>query len=79
MRDTIIQILEAIDPSVAYDTCTTLVSDRYINSLALVSLIPELEDTFEVEIPTVEIIVQNFDSVDAMVALIERLSETCLD
>ena len=75
MKNIIIEILKEIDPSVAYDRCTTLVSDRYISSLAMVALIPELEDVFDVEIPAVEIIATNFDSVDAIVALIKRLQE----
>lgn len=75
MRERIIQILEEIDPCVVYDTCTTLVTDRYINSLSMVAFIPELEDAFDIEIPAVEIVAQNFDSVDAMVSLIERLCE----
>lgn len=75
MRDEIIEILEDLNPEVDYDTCTSLVTGRYINSLSMVALIPELEDAFDVEIPAVEIIAPNFDSVDAMVALIERLLE----
>lgn len=76
MRDEIIRILEEIDPTVVYEQCTTLVTDRYINSLSMVALVPELEDAFDVEIPAVEIIVQNFDSVDAIVALITRLRDS---
>jgi acyl carrier protein len=78
MRDEIIRILEDIDPSVVYDRCTTLVTDRYISSLSMVALIPELEDAFDVEIPAVEVVVQNFDSVDAMVALVTRLRDNVL-
>lgn len=75
MRDEIIEILEDLNPEVDYDTCTTLVTERYINSLSMVALIPELEDAFDIEIPAVEIVAANFDSVDAMVALVERLVE----
>lgn len=76
MRNKIIEILEEINSGVDYELCTSLVSDRYINSLSMVALIPELEDAFDVEIPAVEIVVQNFDSVDAMASLITRLRDS---
>lgn len=79
MKDQIIGLLKEIDPWVDYDTCTTLVSDRYINSLSMVALIPDLEDAFDIEVPAVEIVARNFDSVDAMVALITRLREENAD
>ncbi len=75
MRDELLDVLEDLNPGVDYENCTTLVTDRFIDSLTMVALIPELEDAFDVEIPPVEIIAKNFDSVDAMLALLERLVE----
>lgn len=79
MRDELLDILEDLNPGVDYENCTKLVTDRHIDSLTMVALIPELEDAFDVEIPPVEVIVENFDSVDAMLALLERLSDEDLD
>lgn len=79
MRDELLDVLEDLNPGVDYENCTTLITDRHIDSLTMVALIPELEDTFDVEIPPVEVIAQNFDSVDAMLALLERLREEELD
>ncbi len=79
MRDELLDILEDLNPGVDYENCKKLVSDRHISSLTMVALIPELEDAFDVEIPPVEIIVDNFDSVDAMLALLERLQDEDLD
>ena len=39
------------------------------------SLVAELEDEFDVTIPTVEVIPSNFNSVDAIAAMVERLQE----
>jgi acyl carrier protein len=75
MFDEIVSILEDLNPGVDYANCTTLIDDRQIESLTMISVIAELEDAFDVTIPAVEVVPANFNSVNAMVALIERLSE----
>ena len=67
MKEQIIEILEDIQPEADYETCLT--------SLDVLSLVAELEDEFDVTIPTVEIIPSNFNSVDAIAAMVERLQE----
>ncbi len=71
----LIEILEDIDPSVDYNECTTLVTDNYLDSLAIISLVAEIEEKFDVQIPTVEIVPDNFNSAKALWELIERLKE----
>ena len=71
----LIEILEDIDPSVDYNECTTLVTDNYLDSLAIISLVAVIEEKFDVQIPTVEIIPDNFNSAKALWELIERLKE----
>ena len=71
----LIEILEDIDPSIDYNECTTLVTDNYLDSLAIISLVAEIEEKFDVQIPTVEIIPDNFNSAKALWDLIERLKE----
>ena len=65
----LIEILEDIDPSVDYNECTTLVTDNYLDSLAIISLVAEIEEKFDVQIPTVEIIPDNFNSAKALYVL----------
>ena len=75
MKEQIIEILEDIQPEVDYETCQTLIDDHILTSLDVLSLVAELEDEFDVTIPTVEIIPSNFNSVDAIAAMVERLQE----
>ena len=75
MKEQIIQILEDIQPEADYETCQTLIDDHILTSLDVLSLVAELEDEFDVTIPTVEIIPSNFNSVDAIAAMVERLQE----
>lgn len=75
MNDEIIDILEDLNPGVDYETSTALIDDRLIESLVMVSLIAELEDAFDITIPAVEVVPANFNSVEAMAALVKRLVE----
>ena len=75
MKEQIIEILEDIQPEADYETCQTLIDDHILTSLDVLSLVAELEDEFDVTIPTVEIIPSNFNSVDALAAMVERLQE----
>lgn len=75
MKEQIIEILEDIQPEADYETYQTLIDDHILTSLDVLSLVAELEDEFDVTIPTVEIIPSNFNSVDAIAAMVERLQE----
>ena len=75
VKEQIIEILEDIQPEADYETCQTLIDDHILTSLDVLSLVAELEDEFDVTIPTVEIIPSNFYSVDAIAAMVERLQE----
>ncbi len=71
----LLNILESIKPGVDYENCTTLIDEHYLDSLSILSLVAEIEDEFDVMIPTVEIIPANFNSVESMMNLITRLQE----
>lgn len=71
----LIEILEDLNPGVDYENTTDLIDGRYLDSLTILSLISEIEEEFDVEIPTVEIIPANFNSVEKIYELIEKLQE----
>lgn len=71
----LIEILEDLNPDVDYNTCTNLIDGHYLDSLSILSLIAELEDEFDVVIPTVEIIPNNFNSAEKIWQMINRLKE----
>ena len=58
-----------------YASCRDLIDGRYLYSLTILALVAELEEEFDVTIPTVEIVPANFNSAEAMWAMIERLQE----
>ena len=73
--DELMEILQELHPEVDYETCTSLIDDKILDSFDIVTLITEVSDTFDVRIPASEIIPENFNSVDAILALIKKLQE----
>lgn len=73
--ETLLEILNDIDDTVDWENETALIDDRILDSFGVISLISELEDQFEVEIDASEIVLENFNSADAMWKMIQRLQE----
>ena len=71
----LIAILQGLQPGVDYASCRDLIDGRYLDSLTILALVAELEEEFDVTIPTVEIVPANFNSAETMWAMIERLQE----
>lgn len=73
--ETIIDILEGLKPGADYHTETGLVQKRILDSLTIIALVSDLEDEFDIAIPAVEIVPENFDSAAAIARLVERLED----
>lgn len=43
-------------PDVDFTSCRDLIDSRYLDSLTILALVAELEEEFDITIPTVEII-----------------------
>ena len=72
---TIIDIIKEIKSGVAIDENTRLLDDKILDSLAIVSLVAELGDEFDVDITARDIMPENFQTVAAIKAMIERLED----
>ena len=75
MKERLIEILEEIQPEADYQTCTALIDDHYLDSLSVIALVAELEEEYDITIPAVEIIPDNFNSVENLQMMILRLME----
>ncbi len=75
----IIEILEDLCPGEDLATCNSLVDSRILDSLSIVALVAELEETFDIVIPAVEIVADNFNSVESINLLVSRLIEDQLE
>ncbi|MDO4816398.1 MAG: acyl carrier protein [Bacillota bacterium] len=73
--DEILEILEGLDLDVDFETCDTLVDDGILASLDIVSIIAELSEEFDITIPARDIVPENFNSAEAMYAMVRRLMD----
>ena len=71
----LIEILENLHPEVDFDTCTTLIDDKILDSFDIITIISEINVEFDVVSPAEEIVPENFNSAQALHALITRLEE----
>ena len=73
--ETIIDIIKELKPGVDIDVTTKLIDEKILDSLAMISLVAELGDEFDVEITAQDIVPENFATVEAIYAMIERLED----
>lgn len=66
----LIDILKELRPDIDVES-QSLVDDGVLDSFDIVTLVGEIADAFEIEISIEDIIPENFNSVDAMMKLIE--------
>lgn len=71
----LLRILNEIDDSIDWENEAALIDDRLLDSFGVISLVSELEDAFDIELEASEIVPENFNSVEAMWKMIERLQE----
>ena len=73
--DELIEILKDLHSDVDFETCTTLIDYKILDSFDIVSIVSEVDDRFDVAIPAKELIPENFNSAKALWDLIQRLEE----
>lgn len=73
MKEKILAILSDLRPDIEFETEQGLISEGLLESFDLIQLIAVLENEFGVEIGNKNITIENFDSYDRIVSLIERL------
>lgn len=68
-------LLEEIRPDVDFRNITTLVTDGFIDSFDIVSIIASIEDEFAVEIPVDSMVTENFESAAAIMNLVNGVKK----
>lgn len=71
----LLEILQDIKPNINYETETRLIDGGLLDSISILSLVSELEDTFGIEITPVDLVPANFNSAKAMWDMVKRLQE----
>lgn len=71
----LLEVLKNALPNVDWETDSLLVDDGIIDSIDVVTIISEITDAFDVEIPSEEMDPENFNSVKAIYDMIKRLED----
>ena len=71
----LLEILNEIDDNIDYETETGLIDDHLLDSFAIISLVSELEDAFDISIDAAEMTPENFNSAANLWKMVERLQE----
>lgn len=75
MKEKLMVILEEIRPDVDFEKEKRLVTDNVLDSFDIVSLVGELNDVFDIDIHVGNLIPENFNSIEGMMALVEKLQQ----
>lgn len=71
----LLEILNEIDDTIDYEKETGLIDDHLLDSFAIISLVSELEDAFDISIDAAEMTPENFNSAANLWKMVERLQE----
>ena len=71
----LLDILRDLKPGVNFENEKNLIDDKILDSLEVMNLTVELNDEFDIEITPLDILPENFQSVDTIYQLIQRLQE----
>ena len=71
----LLDILKGLKPGVDFENEKNLIEDRLLDSWDVMNLTVELNDEFDIEITPLDILPENFKSIETIYALITRLQD----
>ena len=75
MKKRIVDILSDLRPEIDFNENVNFIEEGMLDSFDIVSLVDELESQFNIKINGIDVIAENFSSLDKIEALIKK-SET---
>ncbi len=71
----LMEILKGMRPDVDFEKETGLITDGILDSFDVISLVSELNDTFDIEIGSGDMVPANFNSAAAIYEMVKRLED----
>lgn len=71
----LLEVLKSIRDDIDFENETKLIDDGILDSFDIVSVVSELCDVYEITITAEDMEPENFNSAEAMLALIDRLQD----
>ena len=72
----LLKIMSEIRPDVDFSTATQLIDNEILDSFDIVSMVSEINDAFAIEINVNDLLPENFNSAEALYALIQKLQNS---
>ena len=73
MKEKLLALLEDIRPDVDFEKEKLLIDGDVLDSFDIISIVAEMNDTFGIEIDIDELKPYNFNTIEAMIELIQKL------
>ena len=73
--DELREILEGIRPDVDFEIEDKLIDDGILDSIDIIGIVTEVNEAFDIDINVQYLLPENFNSMEAIYALIQKLSD----
>ena len=70
MKEKVLKVLQSVNESITDGA--NLINERIVDSFEVVNIVMELEEAFDIEIDAEDVVTENFETVDAIVAMVEK-------
>ena len=75
MMDELMRRLSEIRPDVDFEHETKLIDDEILDSFDIIAIVGELNEAFDIEIDVEDLEPENFNTAEAILALVNKLQE----
>lgn len=74
MKEKVLEILAEVRPDIDFEKEETLIDDGILDSFDIVSVISELNDAFDIAIRVTELSPKNFNNLEGICNMVEKLT-----
>lgn len=72
MKEKIISVLNGLRPEFDFNERVDFVAEGMLDSFDIINLVNELDSTFGISIDGIDVLPENFSSIDSILALLEK-------
>ena len=71
----LLEVLKRVKPGVDFENNHNLIDEEVLESFDIVSIVAAINEEFDIQITAKDIVPENFNSIEEMYALVEKLEE----
>ena len=73
MKEKVLAVLQGVRKDIDFEHTVNLIDDDILDSFDIISIVSDLNETFDVDITADELEPENFNTLDAIVTLVKSL------